>query len=533
MTKTCTLCKIELPTSEFSIKKGRPGQKDILKSRCKKCVVNNYMEKYYNKPPKPIKDTVVEGLKQCIVCCMTFQYSEFHPGCRHPTKSWHYDSRCKNCSAKSNRERIKSSGYIRPSENAIEHKLIESKRKNVSGGFHKHGSKLLPFTIGVDDIRRILKPRCHVSGVELDMSNQNNPLSPSIDRVDNNRGYEPNNIRITSLLYNLMRNRWPDELILQSFNEAYLTDVSDCIKEIYAYNKMSKNYQFNLTKFEGVKTCQLTGLPLVNSRLHPLSPSFDRIDYNIGYTDGNIRLTALMVNVGRNKWPDNVFLPAFNKTKACMKIMANVVVANDFWHVKYDPAKRYLFADEFQNKFDIIFTQKPEVNLRPQKIEMKLINSPNDFYDKYHYIGSVAAKFHFGAFLGEKLIACMSIRRPVRQRSGDWEIARMASDPKYHVHGLWSYFIKRLPSFGISGKLISYSDKRLFSGIVYEKVGMTKESEVPPDYYWFMNGIRHHKSGLRKTEEEKLTNKTEKTFREAQGYKQVWDLGKIKWSMTI
>jgi hypothetical protein len=64
-------------------------------------------------------------------------------------------------------------------------------------------------------------------------------------------------------------------------------------------------------------------------------------------------------------------------------------------------------------------------------------------------------------------------------------------------------------------------------------MGFTKEHNVQPDYYWVKDGVRHHKSALRKTAEERLTGLTEKQLREAQGYKQVFDLGKTKWSMQL
>jgi hypothetical protein len=56
---------------------------------------------------------------------------------------------------------------------------------------------------------------------------------------------------------------------------------------------------------------------------------------------------------------------------------------------------------------------------------------------------------------------------------------------------------------------------------------------VDPDYYWCKGQRRFHKSGLRKTEEEKLSGKIEAELREAQGYRKIWDLGKKRWIFQI
>ena len=85
--------------------------------------------------------------------------------------------------------------------------------------------KKVPFTIVVGDIRELLSKqtvngelRCAVTGVVL-VSERNHPLSPSIDRIDCDLGYCKGNIRVVSLLYNLARRSWDDELALDAFTK--------------------------------------------------------------------------------------------------------------------------------------------------------------------------------------------------------------------------------------------------------------------------------------------------------------------------
>ena len=126
----------------------------------------------------------------------------------------------------------------------------------------------------------------------------------------------------------------------------------------------------------------------------------------------------------------------------------------------------------------------------------------------------------------DKLIACMSFKKPTRQSKHDFELVRMASDPKYRVHGIWSKLLKQFIQEISPKSIVSFSDNRLFSGEVYEKMGFKLNKSIRPDYYWCKSQRRFHKSGLRKTKEEKLTGLTETQLRTAQGYKKIWDLGK-------
>lgn len=174
--------------------------------------------------------------------------------------------------------------------------------------------------------------------------------------------------------------------------------------------------------------------------------------------------------------------------------------------------------------------------IRPQKCKYALVESniAHDFYDSYHIQGAVKAKYHLGAFYAGVLLAVMSIGRPSRQNSGDWEIKRMCARYDHKIHGVWSYILSR-PAVRkqFKGKLVTFSDNRIFNGGVYGKMGMTLEYELNPDYYWVRGLRRFHKSALRKTEEERSSGWTELELRTAQGYHRTWDLGKKKWSLII
>jgi hypothetical protein len=61
--------------------------------------------------------------------------------------------------------------------------------------------------------------RCAISGIKLDMSYklnaERNPFSPSIDRIDCNKGYNINNIRIVCMIVNFGLNQFGKEVFIE------------------------------------------------------------------------------------------------------------------------------------------------------------------------------------------------------------------------------------------------------------------------------------------------------------------------------
>lgn len=205
-----------------------------------------------------------------------------------------------------------------------------------------------------------------------------------------------------------------------------------------------------------------------------------------------------------------------------------LIIYEDEWR-----KKNSLFKNLLRNTLKLA---NPQFKLRPQKCSIKLVTNrdTSPILDEYHYIGKSSAKHHIGVYYNNVLIACMLIKKPTRQNSGDWEIIRMVCNPDYRIYGIWSYLIRWAQSnLKLSGQLISFSDNRLFSGNVYENLGMAKVGEVKSDYYWVKGNNRFHKSGLRKNKIERMCDKTETELRSAQGYHKIWDYGKTKWALTL
>lgn len=63
----------------------------------------------------------------------------------------------------------------------------------------------LPFTITLRDV--VIPERCPILGIRLDpLRTEKGPCSPSLDRIDSARGYEPGNVAVISDRANTLKN---------------------------------------------------------------------------------------------------------------------------------------------------------------------------------------------------------------------------------------------------------------------------------------------------------------------------------------
>ena|SRR5690606_3248260 len=68
------------------------------------------------------------------------------------------------------------------------------------------------FTIRVADVMPLVEEFCRNNRYSFEPGN---PWLPSIDRIDNNKGYTKDNIRIVWYIENLCRNKFSDDVVLQ------------------------------------------------------------------------------------------------------------------------------------------------------------------------------------------------------------------------------------------------------------------------------------------------------------------------------
>lgn len=174
-------------------------------------------------------------------------------------------------------------------------------------------------------------------------------------------------------------------------------------------------------------------------------------------------------------------------------------------------------------------------SLRPSQCTIRQISSQEceTLYDQNHYLGSTPAIHNYGAFFEDRLIACVSFnvnytmgvqsltcnKLPDCPSKYEYEWVRMAGDTGFRVHGIWSKLMGRFIQDYNPGSIVSFSDNRLFSGQVYEKIGFRYDGLVSPDYYWCKGLKRYNKSDLAEPS----------GHWESNGWRRIWDLGKTRW----
>lgn len=205
-----------------------------------------------------------------------------------------------------------------------------------------------------------------------------------------------------------------------------------------------------------------------------------------------------------------------------------------------------IFADEWQEKEkqvknflkSVLGVSERIVGARKTKVKRVEATVAKQFINENHIQGhSRTALVYFGLYLGNELLGVMSLGRHHRKTKQSVVVLdRLCFLDGVSVQGGASKLFSQAVLWAKSKKycrIVSWSDNRWSEGNVYKKIGFTLEEELKPDYFYVKNEKRFSKQSLKKTKEERLTNKTEKELRISQGYERIWDCGKKRWVFDL
>lgn len=114
--------------------------------------------------------------------------------------------RCLDCGP----AKVDGDEWLYKNINALLHKKMHQARYNAA----RRGKE---FSITIEDLISLAKSQhnlCALSKVKMAHCRTNKWANVSIDRIDNNKGYTPDNIRLVCAAVNSMRNRMSDEELL-------------------------------------------------------------------------------------------------------------------------------------------------------------------------------------------------------------------------------------------------------------------------------------------------------------------------------
>jgi hypothetical protein len=214
-------------------------------------------------------------------------------------------------------------------------------------------------------------------------------------------------------------------------------------------------------------------------------------------------------------------------------------IYQDEWEFRNDQVKRLLLAAIGKSTDGRVFARNLVVTTINEDVAA-------GFYDKNHIQGRIGNPcISYGLLDNSELVAAMSFSRITSMRGtsktdGEFELRRYATS-KNVIGGaskLLSYFVKET---GNVTKIVSYSENRLFSGGLYEKIGFSKDFVSKPSY-WYVHPsrkVRFPKAAFKRSALSKMKDfvfdpsKSERENCENNGYFQLYDCGKTRWVLNL
>jgi len=218
------------------------------------------------------------------------------------------------------------------------------------------------------------------------------------------------------------------------------------------------------------------------------------------------------------------------KTKKCIKKEIRMIhIFENEWYQKNEIVKSVL---------NHILKTKDIKRIHARDCEVKILDKSLyfSFVEKNHLQGKDNPSIIYGLFSGSELVSVMSFCKSRFTKKYEYELSRYCNKLNYSVSGaaskLFNHFIKdKNPN-----NIISYCDRRYFSGKVYDNLGFVFMDNTPPNYFYIMDKYKSLKNRMtfQKHRLSKILNNFDSNLSEWQnmvnnGFDRIWDCGNIKW----
>lgn len=198
----------------------------------------------------------------------------------------------------------------------------------------------------------------------------------------------------------------------------------------------------------------------------------------------------------------------------------------------------HIFEDEWINKKEIVKSiilsklgiYSKKIYARKCIIKDVSFDEAKKFFEENHLQGYAPSSVRIGLYHEGVLVSCLAFSKSRYNKKYDWEISRFANVLNTTVMGGFSKLFKHFLNT-YNGSIITYSDRRLFSGNLYRFNGFKEMPPSPPSYFYFKNSserfsrVKFQKHKLKNLLEEFDENLTEKENMENNGYKWIYDCG--------
>lgn len=219
-----------------------------------------------------------------------------------------------------------------------------------------------------------------------------------------------------------------------------------------------------------------------------------------------------------------------NKMKGCIAHGIRLIhIFENEWRDKPELIKSIIKTILNYNT-NIIYGRKCEIKEVP-------IKEKDEFLTQNHLQGKDKSTIKLGLYYKNNLVSLMTFRKTSRfDKKAEWELSRFCNITNTIIIGgaskLFSCFIKNWNPISI----VSYSDRRYFSGELYSTLGFQLVATTPPSYHYIssdykllFNRMNFQKHLLNKKLSNFNKDISEWENMKSNGWDRIWDCGNIKW----
>jgi len=220
-----------------------------------------------------------------------------------------------------------------------------------------------------------------------------------------------------------------------------------------------------------------------------------------------------------------------NKTELCESLGIQLIhIYEDDWLYKQEIIKS-IILNKLNKTPNKIFARKTIIK---EITDNKLVK---EFLNNNHIQGFVGSKVKLGLFFNDELVSLMTFgnRRVAMGKkttnNDEYELLRFCNKLNTNVIGgaskLFKYFINNYKPIEIT----TYADRSISQGKLYETLGFNFIGKTNPNYYYIIDGIRHHRFNYRKdllVKQGYNINKTEHEIMIDRKIYRIYDSGNLK-----
>jgi len=220
------------------------------------------------------------------------------------------------------------------------------------------------------------------------------------------------------------------------------------------------------------------------------------------------------------------------KTEKCIEAGIDLIHIMDYEWLYKKPIVKSIIQNRMGLNIDRVYARKCQIK------EINDTSEVREFLDANHIQGYTHASTSLGLYFEDELVSVMTFgKNRFKKNSNELEMVRFCNKLYTNVIGgaskLFAHFTKHYNPDKLD--IISFADRRFFTGSLYEGLGFEFTCNTSPSYvYWKQHKIlsrmacqKHKLPNLIEIFDE---NKTEYANMTENGWKRIWDCGNIKYT---